>query len=91
MKHAVDAIPILSRDVIKREDTNGVLLFQVYSDEMYFISFAAYELFLSQCDGSATLGSIVENMGEINRMNDGENKIENFIDELLNRKIIQFW
>jgi len=91
MKHAIDAIPILSRDVIKREDANGVLLFQVYSDEMYFVSFSAFDAFVSKCDGSATLGNIVEAMGEIYQTTDGVNKVEDFIDELLSRKIIQFW
>ena len=91
MKYAVDTIPILSRDVIKREDANGVLLFQVYSDEMYFVSFPAYDLFVSQCDGSSTLENIVKNMGEEFQTKDGENKVEYFIEELLNRKIIQLW
>ena len=91
MKHTVDTIPILSRDVIKREDANGVLLFKVYSDEMYFVSFPAYDAFVSKCDGSATLGSIVEGMGEIYQTPEGINKVEHFIDELLRRKIIQFW
>ena len=91
MKHAADAIPILSRDVIKRDDANGVLLFQVYSDEMYFVSFPAYESFVSQCDGSATLGSIVEKMGGIQETPEGMEKIDDFIDELLRREIIHFW
>jgi hypothetical protein len=91
MKLNKNLVPILSDDVIVRKDKNGMLLFQVYSDEMYFIPFSAYHSFLVKCDGSKTLKEIMDGIKYAATFVDKELRINNFINGLLQRKIITLW
>ena len=54
-----DALLTLSKDVIVRRDPSGLLLFQVRTDEMYFVPHGAAAL-LKLADGSRTLAEIGE-------------------------------
>lgn len=89
MKYDNNTIPVLSYDVIARNDKNGILLFQVYSDEMYFVSFAAHEQIISKCDGSKTMKEII---GSINLPEPTKlQHIHTFFKELEKRQIITIW
>jgi len=89
MKLNINSIPLLYSDVIARKDKNGILLFQVRSDEMYFISFVAYEQIILKCDGSKTIDEIIKGL-DLTKMID-DNSIYTFFRELENRKIISLW
>ena len=89
MKFNINSIPLLSSDVITRKDKNGILLFQVHSDEMYFVSFAAYEHIISKCDGSKTIDEIINDIDLTNMTDD--NSIHTFFRELESRQIIVLW
>lgn len=81
-----DSIPLISSDVIARKDKNGMLLFQVYSDEMYFVSLSAYEQIISKCDGSKTVGELIDDI-----RTDNPSAIYSFLQELESRQIITLW
>jgi len=85
MKFDKNSILLINHDVIARSDTNGRLLFQVSSDEIYFVSEPIYKMFLSNCYGSATLGEMLETL------NVDEELIPQFMEfiyKLVQRKII---
>lgn len=84
-----NTLPILSRDIIARQDSNGVLLFQVKTDEMYFVSQAAYQSILLHCNGSQTLREMIEQSPSTTEGK--EQDFEQFICELQKRKIIELW
>jgi hypothetical protein len=86
-----DTIPLRSKDVVTRRDTQGILLFQVRTDEMHFITNNAFVLF-SLCDGSRT----VEEIQDVVASNqpdlaspDGRTQIAQFIESLAQRNIIE--
>jgi hypothetical protein len=84
-------IPLRSKDVVTRKDAQGVLLFQVRTDEMHFISESAFALF-SLCDGSRTVQEIQEfvaaNQPEISSPR-GRTLIADFIESLAQRNVIE--
>lgn len=87
------SIPILSKDVITRPDTNGVLIFQVRTDEMHFISENAFAL-LSLCNGSRTISEIeeiaIENQPEQVKTKT-KRGVEIFLESLVERKVLEIW
>jgi len=89
MKYALDCIPVISRDVIKRENSRRVFLCHRYSEEIFFISFTAYNTFLLQFDGRSSLGCILKNMGEVCQNKNKENSVEYFFDILVSKEIIR--
>jgi hypothetical protein len=91
MNQDYDSIPVLSKDIIARKDTNGMLLFQVKSDEMYFISFNAYKSFLRNCDGSQTLWEVIGRSGMDIHDAEVEKSLEKFVDALCAKNIIELW
>ncbi len=84
------AIPILSKDIISRKDSNGILLFQVQSDEMYFVTPVVYQSVIAKCDGSKTLAEISGQFPDSIKKNDLK-IFEQFIDDLIKRNIIALW
>lgn len=85
------SLPVLSRDIIARNDRNGMLLFQVYTDEIYFVPFAVYNNFIVKCNGSQTLEEIVAKLDEEFRTEQGKEQLKKFIQQLLNKQILQLW
>jgi hypothetical protein len=84
-------IPLRSKDVVTRKDSQGVLLFQVRTDEMHFISESAFALF-SLCDGSRTVGEIQQFVAAQQRemaSPDGCPPIAEFIASLAQRNVIE--
>ena len=88
-----ETLPIHSRDVVARKDSDGMLLFQVRTDEMHFISKDAFTLF-SLCDGSRTVIEI-EELLECSRSELAtlglRAQIEQFIERLAERNIVELW
>lgn len=86
-----DSIPLRSKDVVTRKDAQGILLFQVRTDEMHFITNNAFALF-SLCDGSRTLEEI-QDFVAANRPDlespDGRSLITQFIESLAQRNILE--
>jgi len=87
------AIPLISRDVVHRNDPKGVLLFQVRTDEIHFLDRNAYSLF-QLCDGSRTISEIEELLvgdtkSESNR--DPIQRFERFLNDLAERDLIEVW
>ncbi len=90
---SIDSIPFLSKDVITREDENGMLLFQVPTDEMYYVNEEAYSV-LELLDGSITIEEIVEQLEASNNLfksKSGKHHFMNFVNELKKREIIEIW
>lgn len=88
-----NSIPLLSKDVITRRDSNGVLLFQVRTDEMHFLSENAFAL-LKLCDGSRTLSEIEEVFFEFqpeSAMIGAKTDIEGFLESLVIRRVLEVW
>lgn len=91
MAFDTNKIPVLSRDIIARNDENGMLLFQVHTDEMYFVPFATYYSFIAKCDGSQTIEEIITDIDYGPDVKEGEKNIDGFVQELLKRDIITLW
>ncbi len=88
-----ETIPIRSRDVVTRNDSGGVLLFQVRTDEMHFVSDAAFALF-SLCDGSRTVAEIEELLArELPELDapGARASVEQFFESLADRDVIELW
>lgn len=86
-----NALPVLSKDIISRKDDNGMLLFHVYTDEIYFIPFAAYDALLGKCNGSQTVQEIISTLPSEFITGDGRKRVDMFFNSLLEREIIQLW
>jgi hypothetical protein len=88
-----DALLTLSKDVILRRDPAGLLLFQVRTDEMYFVPHAAAAL-LKLVDGSRTLGEIED---ETLRQHPALDRnvfapaMSSLFASLAERKVIEVW
>lgn len=86
-----DTIPLRSKDVVTRKDAQGMLLFQVRTDEMHFISNNAFALF-SLCDGSRTVKEI-QDFVAVNQPEmaspDRRIQIAQFIESLAQRNILE--
>jgi len=90
---ATDALLTLSKDVIVRRDAFGVLLFQVRTDEMYFVPHAAAAL-LRLVDGSRTLVEIGE--AALNLEAEADRAallpaIESLFSSLAERQVVEVW
>lgn len=90
---ATDAIPFLSKDVITRPDTSGILIFQVRTDEMHFISENAFAL-LALCNGSRTISEIEELI--INQQPESAAEkikagVDKFLESLIERRVLELW
>lgn len=88
-----NALPVVNRDVIHRPERNGVLLFQVRTDEMHYISPDAYRLF-QLCDGTHTLDQIITHVDRSRgREATAEERdgIVHFFDELAQRSLVEVW
>jgi hypothetical protein len=87
------AVPLRSRDVVTREEPGGVLLFQVRSDEMFFISRNAYALF-ELFDGARTIGDLADLLTEDANLGDRSEALgflQGFAQELASRQLIEIW
>ena len=80
----------MSKDIISRKDSNGILLFQVQSDEMYFVTPVVYHLVIAKCNGTQTLAEISGQLPENINKKDPE-IFEKFINDLIKRNIIALW
>jgi hypothetical protein len=86
-----NAIPIVSKDIVARKDSNGMLLFQVRSDEIFFIPSSAYNSILLNCDGSQTLEELHKQLNTEEEPGKLTEDFENFISKLHERKVIELW
>lgn len=86
-----ETIPLRSKDVVTRNDSRGMLLFQVRTDEMHFVSDGAFALF-ALCDGSRTVGEIEELLAARQpemAAPDARQRIEQFIESLAQRQVVE--
>jgi len=94
MKNNIDtfdmnSIPLISKNIAFREDENGILIFQIDTDEMYFISHAVFPL-IELCNGANSCQDILD----ILRKNENStpdiinNSFVMFVKNLLSREII---
>lgn len=82
-------IPVIRKDIITRNDVNGILLFQVSSDEIYFVSKPFFYSVLIKCNGSQTIGEITN---EIECDNENvKSYIKKLMTQLFERNIIELW
>ncbi len=87
------ALLTLSKDVILRRDPSGLLLFQVRTDEMYFIPHAAAAL-LKLVDGSRTLDEIEAEALLLDPTTDRETFVPamtSLLSSLAERQLIEVW
>jgi hypothetical protein len=87
------SIPVLSKDVITRRDSNGVLIFQVRTDEMHFISENAFAL-LTLCNGSRTISEIEKLVFKDQPKSiktKSRERVENFLESLVERRVLEVW
>lgn len=90
---APDIVPVHSKNVVTRKDSGGMLLFQVRTDEMHFISHSAYLLF-ALCNGSRTIAEIEELLAHQQpelATPEARKKIEGFINSLAERQVVELW
>ena len=90
---APDALLTLSKDVITRRDPAGLLLFQVRTDEMYFVPHAAAAL-LKLVDGSRTLAEIGDAVMDLEPVADRPvliSTIASFFSSLAERPVVEVW
>lgn len=90
---APETLPLRSRDVVTRTDSGGVLLFQVRTDEMHFISDSAFAL-LALCDGSRTVEQIEELLARTKpelATPEARERIEQLIESLAERNVVELW
>jgi hypothetical protein len=88
-----NSIPILSKDVITRRDSNGVLIFQVRTDEMHFLSENAFAL-LTFCNGSRTIREIEKLVAGYQpepSKPTSKNHVVNFLESLIDRRVLEIW
>lgn len=89
----LNAIPVLSEHVMTRKDSNGMLLFEIPTDEMYFVTDDGFFL-ISLCNGSQTLGEIISGLNELQPESGSDalkTELLGFYSELEKRKLIHFW
>lgn len=89
----LDTIPILSKDVLTRTDSGGVLLFQFRTDEMHYISKDADAIF-RLCNGARTMGELMDLLAECRSdlsSPEGREQVERFIEDLASRSVVELW
>lgn len=84
------AIPLISDNVVFRDDENGMLIFQIHTDEMYFVSNETYAI-IQKCNGANTCDDIVSGIMGQSKMTPTEIQsfFIKFIENLIERKIIE--
>lgn len=83
-----NSIAVVSPDVIVRPDAQGILLFQVRTDEMHFVTPSAH-LIWSLCDGNRTVGELLD---EVTHDNDEQRMaVRALLDSLATRSLIEIW
>lgn len=94
MKNNIDAfdinsIPLISKNIAFRKDDNGMLIFQINTDEMYFVSHATYPL-IALCNGANSCQDILNILKKYDNSKSDivSNTFEMFIKDLLSRDII---
>jgi hypothetical protein len=90
---ATDALLTLSKDVILRRDPSGLLVFQIRTDEMYFVPHAAAAL-LKLVDGSRTLAEIGDAAMDLEPAADRialMPAISSLFASLAERQVIEVW
>ncbi len=90
---ADEVLVTLSNDVILRRDPAGLLLFQVRTDEMYFVPHAVAAL-LSFVDGSRTLGEIKDEAMRLDPTMDRNALLPamtSLFASLAERQVIEVW
>lgn len=83
-----DAIPLVAKDVIARSEADGVLLFHVESDEMYFVPETVAEL-LMRCDGSRNAAELVR--AAAGSADGAGGDAMRVLDELAQRLLVEVW
>ena len=90
---APDTIPLSCKEVVSRVEPEGVLLFQVRTDEMFFVSQGAFSLFLL-CNGSRTVeeiqGLLAHYQPEL-ATQAGQEQVEQFLESLAKRRLVELW
>jgi hypothetical protein len=90
---APNVIPLSSKDVVRRVESGGVLLFQVQTDEMFFISKGAFSLF-ELCDGTHTVaeikGLLIQHQPEF-ATSQGQANVDEFLESLAEHSLIELW
>ncbi len=87
----LDSIPLISKEVAFRKDENGMLIFQIHTDEMYFVSNEVFQL-ISLCNGANTCSEIINQLGKIDPaflLESGHDSVNSFFMNLMDRKIIK--
>ena len=88
-----DVIPLISQNIVTRQEQGGALLFEIESDEMYFVTHAVYEL-LQLCDGSRTVEEleaiVAERVGGQEELED-RRRVEACLQELVIRHVVDLW
>lgn len=88
-----DVIPLISQNIVTRQEQGGALLFEIESDEMYFVTHAVYEL-LQLCDGSRTVEEleaiVAERVGGQEELED-RRRVEACLEELAIRHVVDLW
>lgn len=84
MKNIIDefdmnSIPLISKNIAFREDENGMLIFQIDTDEMYFVPHAVYPL-IELFNGANTCQDILDIL----------RKNENFTPDIIKKSFVMF-
>jgi hypothetical protein len=90
---APDTIPLPCKEVVSRVEPGGALLFQVRTDEMFFVSPGAFSLF-SLCDGSRTIAEIHALLAHYQpelASQAGHEQVERFLESLAERRLVELW
>ena len=90
---APNTIPLPSKGTVTRKETRGTLLFQVETDEMYFLPEKAFSFF-RLCDGTRTVEQIEQLLAHYQpefATEEGREQIEHFLEELAARGLVELW
>ena len=88
-----EAVPLIARTVAARRDGDGVLLFEIDSDEMYFVTPTVHAI-LKLCDGSRTVadleGAVAEQLGRALAPAERQGVVD-CITQLEARQLVELW
>ncbi len=87
------SIPLRASQTTSRQDQNGVLLFQMATDQMYLAGAAAGAVF-ELCDGTRSVCDIVEVLLQYNpawNRAEAVEQVASLIDALRARGLIELW
>lgn len=84
----LNSVPLISKGIVFRKDDNGMLIFQINTDEMYFVSHEIFPL-IELCNGANTCQDILEILkGNDSQTTDIDKSYSMFIENLLHRDLI---